>query len=133
MNMIQICNDYRDVWLRIGEEIVKAADPENAADCWRDMTVALEPVFQKYNSADVSAAVAVYLAYISFELSKEVTKADTGERVPAGICLMAVANMANANLLSRDHVEAQGDDNGSQEESQEEIGEEENSNADAGN
>lgn len=126
MNLLEICNDYQNVWVEIGSKIVEASDPMTAQGCWTDMVKALEPVFANRNSADVAAAVAVYLAYISFELAKEVKNVETGENVPPGVCLMALANMANSNLVNRPVVKPE-KDHGKEESDEEKSDEEEGS------
>ncbi len=125
MNLIEVINDHQHVWVEIGQQIVQASDPMKAQECWASMTEALAPVFAEHNSADVSAAVAVYIAYIAFELAKEVKVTETQENVHPSICLMAIANMANSNLAYRKE-EDHGEEESSEEESEEEGGEESN-------
>lgn len=120
MNLIEICNDHKHLWVEIGQKIVEASDPMDAKDCWTEMTKVLEPVFENHNSADVAAAVAVYIAYIAFELSKEVTNAETNETVHPSICLMALANMANSNIRPYRKEENHGKEESDEEESSEE-------------
>lgn len=125
MNLLQVANDYRDVWVEIGSQIIGEADPKRTYEVWEAMVDALNPIFENKGSADVAAACAVYMAFISFELSKQVTNDATGERVPSNICLMALANMANANLMTTQEFRAKHGDKDAEKDSEEKSDQEE--------